>query len=172
MRARGCIQIDSKCSEMIGDVCVSYLQTYQCQKPIIKGRTYKGIGEKSPFCLTGDCVSSDFVANTEMFQSMAHLSFLKQAQDDSRKWNCIFKGQDRSCTKNCIGFRDCCRTGKGWGMSLGLSACSADEKELGSLRDQKRCVLIGTYCAEKVLKKCIRKKTVFCCFGKSRDKDL
>jgi hypothetical protein len=165
LRAKGCLQIKSECLEKIGNVCISYLQTYQCQKPFVKGKIYKTTGEKSPFCLTGNCENSDFEANTEMLQAMTHLSFLKQAQNDIRRWNCIFKGEARSCTKNCVGFRDCCKTGKGWGVSLGLSSCSLEEKELGSLRNQKRCVLIGTYCVEKVLKQCIRKKTVFCCFG-------
>jgi conjugal transfer mating pair stabilization protein TraN len=63
-------------------------------------------------------------------------------------------------------FKDCCNSG-GWGVSLGLSSCDEDSKKLAQLRNEGKCVQIGTYCAEKepILKTCIRKKTVFCCFG-------
>ena len=30
---------------------------------------------------------------------------------------------------------------------------------------EKKCVYVGTYCAEKVLGVCLRKKSNFCCFG-------
>ena len=32
-------------------------------------------------------------------------------------------------------------------------------------RAKKRCVFVGTYCAEKILGICTRKKSSFCCFG-------
>ena len=35
------------------------------------------------------------------------------------------------------------------------------------MRGEKKCVLVGTYCVEResITRTCIRKKTVFCCFG-------
>jgi hypothetical protein len=127
---------------------------------------------KSPFCLTGDCTNSDYVANGELLNAMSHLAILKEAQNDIRANVGIFKGQLRKCSKNCAGFRDCCTTGKGWGVVMNLSACSGEEKELAQWRAKKRCVFVGTYCAEKILGKCIRKKSSFCCFGNKLSKLL
>jgi hypothetical protein len=104
-----------------------------------------------------------------MLQVMSQLSVLREVQEDLRNFKVIFKGQDRRCTRNCLDFRDCCGTGKGqgdgWGVSLHLASCSAEEKELGHLREKNRCVMVGTYCAEKIAGVCSRKKTTFCCFG-------
>lgn len=98
---------------------------------------------------------------------MVQLAVLKEVQNDMRAYNGveIFKGQPRQCRKNCVGFRDCCTTGKGWGLTLNLVDCSGEERELAEWRMKKRCVFVGTYCAEKLLGVCIRKKSSFCCFG-------
>ncbi|GHT93185.1 hypothetical protein FACS1894122_08040 [Alphaproteobacteria bacterium] len=80
----------------------------------------------------------------------------------------IFKGKPYSCTRFPLSFKDCCGC-KGWGEKLGLTSCDRDSKEVGKLRDQGKCIRIGTYCAEKInvglAKFCLREKTVFCCFG-------
>ena len=102
-----------------------------------------------------------------MLNAMAQLAVLKEVQNDIRANLGIFKGQARQCRKNCAKFRDCCTTGKGWGMTLKFVECSGEERELAEWRDQKKCVFVGTYCAEKLLGTgiCIRKKSSFCCFG-------
>jgi hypothetical protein len=92
------------------------------------------------------------------------MSILKEAQDDLRKFATIFRGTDRRCTRNCLNFRDCCGSNKGWGVKTKLTSCDADENELRELRDKNRCVMVGTYCAEKLGGQCIRKKTTFCCY--------
>jgi hypothetical protein len=102
-----------------------------------------------------------------MMTVMSQMAVLREAQNDLRKYSCIFKGENRWCTRNCLNFRDCCGSGKGWGVSAGLSHCDKQERELRELRDKNRCVMVGTYCAErdKVFRTCLRKKTTFCCFG-------
>lgn len=100
-----------------------------------------------------------------MLEALSHLAILGEAQKDMRSHIGVFKGQPRGCRKNCTNFRDCCTTGHGWGMSLNLAECRGEEKELADWRHKKRCILVGTYCAEKVLGTCIRKITTFCCFG-------
>lgn len=97
--------------------------------------------------------------------AMSNLSVLKHVQDDLKNSGIIFKGQDHACTRHCINFKDCCGVGKSWGIALSLANCDGAEKELADLRGKRRCVMVGTYCAEKVLGVCIRKKTSFCCFG-------
>jgi len=165
LRSKGCLQIGSECAETIGGVCVAYKQIFKCPSNKRKTTRYKVAGAKSPFCLTGDCTDSDYEANGEMLNAMSQMAILKEAQSDIRANVEIFKGQIRKCSKNCVGFRDCCTTGKGWGVSLNLSSCSGEEKELAEWRAKNRCVFVGTYCAEKILGKCTRKKSSFCCFG-------
>lgn len=172
LRSKGCLQIRSTCAETIGGVCVVWKQTFKCPSNKRKIKRYMTVGENSPFCLTGDCTSSDYEANGEILNAMSHLAILKEAQNDIRANVGIFKGQIRKCSKNCAGFRDCCTTGKGWGVSMNLSSCSGEEKELGEWRAKKRCVFVGTYCAEKILGKCTRKKSSFCCFGNRLSKLL
>ena len=165
LRAQGCIQTASTCQETKGDVCVQWRQTYQCPGKKKGMKRYHAKGEASPFCFTGDCVDASYTANGEMLQALSHLTVLREVQNDLRTVGSIFKGMDKSCRKHPIDFLDCCQTAKGWGKSLGLSACRPLEKELGELRKKKRCVRVGTYCAKKVLGVCVTKKTSFCCFG-------
>ena len=66
-----------------------------------------------------------------------------------------------------MSFKDCCGSGKGWGKSLGLTDCSAEERALKKKRDAGFCHYVGTYCAEKLPLTgiCIKKKSTYCCFG-------
>lgn len=166
LRAKGCIDNSSTCIEEIGGICVAWKQTLRCPSPKKRTRKYRAVGEKSPFCLTGDCAESDYEANGEMLNAMAHLAVLKEVQNDIRANLGIFKGQSRQCRKNCLAFRDCCKL-HGWGVDIGLTECSGEERELADWRLEKRCVFVGTYCAEKLPGTgiCIRKKSSFCCFG-------
>ena len=170
--SKGCLQINSTCAEQIGGACVAWKQTFRCPSAKRKTTRYKTVGANSPFCLTGNCVDSDYEANGELLNAMSHLAILKEAQNDIRANVGIFKGQVRKCSKNCAGFRDCCTTGKGWGVSMNLSSCSGEEQELANWRAKKRCVFVGTYCAEKILGVCTRKKSSFCCFGNKLSKLL
>ncbi len=168
LRSQGCYQISSKCKEMKQGRCWVYEQTYQC--PNGKNSTSK---IKSPaleaFCLTGDCHNTSYQANSDMLNVMSRLNMLKEIQDDIRaqgnQFFQIFKGNQHQCSRNCISFKDCCGGLKGWGVSLHIAGCTAEEKALAKLREQNLCHQIGTYCAKKILKKCVSKKTSFCCFG-------
>ncbi len=170
LSAKGCVQISSKCSEKIGDVCVSWRQTYLCSKSKKKQIRYKSKGDKSIFCFTGDCVNNDYEANGEMNEALSQLLVLNEAQKDIRAEGenvKIFKGQNRRCRKAWKGARDCCGSGNRWAVSWNLApGCDVQEKELGDWRTKKRCVEVGTYCAQKLpIIGCIEKKTTFCCFG-------
>jgi len=169
LRAKGCYQVKSTCKERVGDACVVWQQTYSCPSGKKSSQSYRAAGKDSPFCLTGNCTDASYEANTEMMNAMGHLYALREIQDNLREFNVIFKGTHRWCTRNLWNFRDCCggtgAPGKGWGVSLHLSSCDAAEIELRTLRDKNLCVLVGTYCAEKNLGRCTRKKTSFCCYG-------
>lgn len=160
LRARGCAQTHSTCKQKVANACVVYTQTYQC-----KGSTqtsYSITGGKTPFCLDGNCREQSWEANDEMMSSLAQLSLLKDMQG---KMNSIFKGDQHQCSKYILNFKDCCGTGKGWGKSIGLGGCGENEKLLQKKRQARLCHYVGTYCAKKVLGKCVKKKSSFCCFG-------
>lgn len=163
LRARGCIQINSECKEMEGHQCLVWQQTYRCRPNSISWQFFKSKGPI--FCLSGDCNRVGFASNGEFLEAISHLSIFKEAQADIRASIGIFGGKDRRCTRNCLNFRDCCGNGKGWGVSLHIRDCPKDELELSELRKAKKCVHIGTFCAEKVVGVCTRKQTTFCCFG-------
>jgi conjugal transfer mating pair stabilization protein TraN len=167
LREKGCFQIGSDCKEKVGDVCVLWEQTYSCPSGKKSLKSYRASNKENPFCLTGNCADTSYEANNEMMNSMSHLYALREAQNDLREFKVIFKGTHRWCTRNCLGFRDCCGDGKGWGVTLHLSDCDAKEIELRTLRDKNLCVQMGTYCAERdaIFDSCLRKKTTFCCYG-------
>ncbi len=170
LSAKGCVQISSECSEKMGDVCVSWRQSYRCPKTKKKQIRYKTKSDQSPFCFTGDCVNNDYEANGEMSEALSQLMVLNEAQKDIRAEGenvKIFKGQNRRCRKAWNGARDCCGSGNRWAVSWKMApGCDVQEKELGDWRAKKRCVEVGTYCAKKLpIIGCIEKKTTFCCFG-------
>ncbi len=160
LRARGCVQINSVCKQSVGNTCVAYTQTYQCKGG--SKNSYHITGGNTPFCLDGSCRDQSWEANDEMMSSVAQLSLLK---DMKGKFNSIFTGEEHQCSKHILSFKDCCGSGKGWGKSLGLGGCSANEKLLQVKRQSRLCHYVGTYCAKKKLGVCIKKKSSFCCFG-------
>lgn len=165
LREQGCYQIKSVCREKRGDVCILWQQTLSCPSGKQSHKSYQNSNKANPFCLTGTCADTSYEANGDLLTVMSHLQTLRDAQQDLKKLGVIFKGNHRWCTRNCFDFRDCCGSDKGWGVEMGLTDCDGQEIELRTLRDQNLCIQIGTYCAEKNLGKCTRKKTTFCCYG-------
>lgn len=162
LRARGCAQIHSTCKQQIGNVCVVYQQTYQCKDP--PRTTHQIIGGNTPYCLDGNCRDQSWEHNDELMSSVAQLSILKEMQGNLKN-GFLFTGHQHQCFKYVASFKDCCGSGKGWGNDVGLSSCSANEKLLSKKRKSGLCHYVGTYCAKKVLGKCIKKKSSYCCFG-------
>jgi conjugal transfer mating pair stabilization protein TraN len=165
LREQGCFQVKSRCKENVGNQCVLWEQTFSCPSGKRSAKRYRASNKTNPFCLTGDCADTSYEANNELLSVMSHLYALREAQNDLRNFKVIFKGNPRWCTRNCVDFRDCCGSGNGWGVALHLSSCDVQEIELRTLRDKNLCVQVGTYCAEKLLGVCLRKKTGFCCYG-------
>lgn len=167
LRARGCAQLTSACKQYVGKACVAYHQTYQCKEAPrtmfqIQGASASTL--KVPFCMDGNCRDQGWEPNDELMSSLAQLNILKEMQGQL-EGGILFKGTDNRCSKCTLSFKDCCRSGKGWGTDLGLASCSANEKLLNKRRKAGLCHTVGTYCAKKVLNKCVKKKTSYCCFG-------
>lgn len=166
LRKKGCQQIGSKCIKKVGGHCAAYEQTLECREQVKTGRKTR-IKGSVPFCLDGSCHKVSWEPNKDMAEALSKLAILKQlAQDLNGQTRTVFTGEALGCGSHCVNFTSCCGvSGAGWGVSLGLSSCSENEKKLAKARGEKKCVLTGTYCAEKVLGVCIRKKTNFCCFN-------
>ncbi|MDR3156101.1 MAG: conjugal transfer protein TraN, partial [Holosporaceae bacterium] len=169
LKARGCSrEANPECMERRSGQCLRWRWKFKCTDRVkVEGHKYPG---KTAFCLGGDCVDSSFESDKDMIQALGYLSILEAARKefDGTANIQIFKGKSHSCTRFPLSFKDCCGS-RGWGEKLGLSNCDHDSKEVGKLRDQGKCVQIGSFCAEKInvglAKFCLRKKTVYCCFG-------
>lgn len=166
-RARGCEQIETQCLRRVDGVCVVHKKKFKCtttrrgcQKVKIKGDV--------PWCLDGNCDDHTWEENKDFATAMSKLTiFQEMAKDMNPETAIVFPGKDMRCRKHCLGFQDCCGDG-GWGKKVGLgSGCSQEEQALQKERQAGKCVLVGTYCAEKdkITRICLRKKTSFCCFG-------
>ena len=169
LRARGCSRLPNpECLEKVGDKCVRWRWKFKCRDRI--GMKKHKFSKQNPFCLEGNCIDSSYESDKDMIAALGYLSILEEARkelDGTANIN-IFKGRPYSCTRFPLSFKDCCGC-NGWGISMGLSGCDEDSKTVAKLRESGKCVQIGTYCAEYVnvglAKFCLRKKTVFCCFG-------
>lgn len=164
-RLKGCDQVGTKCKTMVGDTCAVSEQTFVCRSNIKQLRGEKISGKGLPFCLDGNCSEPTYVEDGDMLEAVSRLSALKEMQGEITGDNLfVFKGNSNSCKRQIVNFKDCCGSGKGWGKSLGLSSCSAEEKQLATNRSNKLCHQIGTYCSKKILGQCVTKETTFCCF--------
>lgn len=169
LRSKGCSQINSRCKELRQNKCWIYEQTYSCPDGTINSRNMT-LPEMSAFCLTGNCHDASYQANGQMLDVMSKLTMLQEVQKDMNAQKNpydlkVFKGDDYKCSRNCINFKDCCAM-RGWGVKVHLANCKPEEQMLATMREQHLCHQVGsTYCAKKVLGKCITKKTSFCCFG-------
>lgn len=170
LRAKGCTQINSRCKEFRQNKCWIYEQKYSCPDGEISIHKIKA-PIASAFCLTGTCHDASYQANGNMLDVMSKLNMLQEVQKDLHAQNNpmnlkVFKGDAYSCSRNCLNFKDCCGRMKGWGIKVNLANCKPEEQQLAAMRDQNLCHQVGTtYCAKKVFKKCVSKKTSFCCFG-------
>lgn len=163
LRQQGCYQIASRCLRENEGECEEWEQTLECASN--QNLTVSSLEGDKPFCLDGDCVDQGWAPNQDMADSLSKLAIFQHIQKDmDAKAQTVFKGKDLKCSRAITNFKDCC-VKKGWGMSVGLAGCDGEEKELAEQRKLDKCIRVGTYCAEKVLGKCVRKKTSYCCFG-------
>lgn len=169
LRARGCSRLPNpECLEKVGGKCIRWRWRFKCRDRI--GMKKHRFAKQDPFCLGGDCIDSSFESDKDLIQALGYLSILEEARKelDGTANISVFKGSPYSCTRFPLSFKDCCGC-KGWGINIGLAGCDEDSKTVAKLRENGKCIQIGTHCAEYVnvgfTKFCLRKKTVFCCFG-------
>ena len=162
---QGCYQIGSRCQIQDEDNrCTRWEQTYECQSENTQ-LTGGGLTGEKPFCLDGNCANQKWDPNGDMIEALSKLAIFKEMQKDmDANTREVFKGKNLGCCRFPLGFKDCCKI-SGWGKSIGLSSCGEEAKELVEQRRLNKCVQVGTYCAEKKLGVCTRKKTTFCCYN-------
>ena len=161
---KGCVQVGSKCLTYLEKGhCIKWQQTYECssgkrQLPIMT------LTEEKPFCLDGNCIDQTWNGNGDMVDALSKLAIFKEMQKGlDAKAGIVFKGRSLGCSRVPTGFKDCCKI-KGWGQDIKLASCSPEEKDLVAQRKLNKCLRIGTYCTDKVLGVCTRKKTTYCCY--------
>ena len=161
---KGCLQIGSRCLTYLEQGhCVKWQQTYECTSGKRQASITTLTG-KTPFCLDGHCVDQTWDGNADMVDALAKLAIFKEMQKGlDANMGVVFKGRNLGCSRVPTGFKDCCKI-KGWGKDIHLASCSPEEEDLGEQRKLNKCLFIGTYCADKVLGVCTRKKTTFCCY--------
>ncbi|OJW55208.1 MAG: hypothetical protein BGO67_00435 [Alphaproteobacteria bacterium 41-28] len=167
LRKSTCEQIQSTCLQEMGGECIEWEQTYRCAVSAREGQERLSTGNVS---LPPGGTPPTSTPNRDMPEAIAKLSILKNVQDEIRASQHdinsiqIFKGDSRKCTIAFGNFKNCCLKNKGWGKSINLAHCEAEEKDLAKRQRNRLCVKVGTYCAEKLAGVCIRKKTSYCCF--------
>jgi F-type Type IV secretion system, TraN len=166
LRQSSCEQFNSECLKEVSGVCVEWKQTYRCPKKVQEETV-----SNQKYTLTEGALPQASPPNQDMSEAISKLSIFREIQDDLRAMQTaeasaikIFKGEDRQCTLAFGNFKNCCEKGKGWGVSLNLSGCNGEKKDLAERNNKNLCVAIGSFCAEKLAGVCIRKKRAHCCF--------
>lgn len=166
LRQKSCEQTYSTCRNVLGDTCVEWSQTYRCPPP----QDARPILKTTPLRLSWNDPPPMESGPSDLNEALAQLSIYREMQGDIRQSQAtgsalsLFKGKSYACTIAFGKFKDCCGSGKGWGVSLNLSGCSGEERDLRDRSNRGLCIPIGTYCAQKILKVCVRKKRSSCCF--------
>lgn len=161
LRARGCTQVDSDCkTRLLDGTCAEYEQTYQCPDATVGGEVVDcGV---EVFCMDGTCVDQGYEPSQDFGLAASYLSGVAElAKDFDRTTLEAFKGTHRYCRKSALGFRNCCKL-SGWGVDLGLTQCSEDERQLAEERKAGFCHYVGSYTKGKLFWK--KKYASFCCF--------
>jgi conjugal transfer mating pair stabilization protein TraN len=178
LREGECFEVKSDCKETYKGSCILLEKDFHCQR----FETYERVEEKAELrdrngvsskpnpctdiqCLDGSCADKSYEANSEMLSSVAQLSIFKEMEGQLKgEFDTLFKGTDSRCTKAVLGYKDCCGSGKGWGISIKMGQCQSEEIATAQKNKAGLCHELGTYCAEKLLGACTRKKRSFCCF--------
>jgi conjugal transfer mating pair stabilization protein TraN len=159
----GCELKEEVCLDDVPDAeCRQWENVYQCSKDVL-------VEEKNNSCQTrvcvGDlCVGNEDEGSDEAPDALAAMLAMRMAGEDYSANLTIFKGQPMRCRKAIFGFRNCCKD-SGWGVDLGLTQCSEEEKTLMQRQEAKSTHYVGTYCSQKSLfGVCLEKAMRYCAF--------
>lgn len=149
------------CKSILMGVCIEYNAVQEFENKICKENSLI-CGEVS-FCLDGDCYEETPTQSQDFSQAASMLAAASEAAKDIGDPPLIFTGENMRCTIKAGGIANCCKDG-GWGTDINITSCSSEEKALGAAQAEQLTIPLGSYCAEKVLGSCIRKKRSYCVF--------
>ena len=170
----------TECKKKVGDWCVAQNRVYNCEeseKYIKKEKRYRppsfkrdNIEERKRVvcgeeikCIDGKCFDMSYKANDEMGNAAGMLATLKEMQGEWEANGSVFKGNNERCDNKITNWTNCCEDMGGWGEILGAK-CSARDKNLAKMKQEERCIEIGTYCSRELLGACIIERTTYCCY--------
>ncbi|NEG59725.1 conjugal transfer protein TraN [Pantoea agglomerans] len=159
-----CSEGTRTCTQKIGDLCVYSKLTYQCAHTV-KSTGY--ICGSEFYCSDGSCSAMQAGQNQNFEAAVSQLAALAAAGKDFAGMDpdsvTAFTGKAMACRKSAAGFSNCCKSG-GWGQDAGLAQCNTEEKEIGTGKEKKLVVKVGSYCSKKVLGVCLQQKEGYCVF--------
>jgi conjugal transfer mating pair stabilization protein TraN len=159
-----CSEGTRTCTQKIGNYCVYSKLTYQCAHTV-KSTGY--ICGSEFYCSDGSCAAMQNGENQNFEEAVSQLAALAAYGQDVNGIDpnqvTAFTGKGMSCRQSAAGFSNCCKSG-GWGQDAGLAQCNTEEKEIGTGKEKKLVVKVGSYCSRKVLGVCLQKKEGYCVF--------
>ncbi len=163
-KKRGCELKKSKCLTEISP-CMKWEKIYDCGNEI--EFEYEELSGGGIFCLEGNCHKPEPKANQGMNEAIAHLGILNGMSKDMSPTNppTIFKGESDYCERYVTNFCDCCADLDGWGKTIGLTKCNANELNLAKKRKKGLCVYVGSYVDTKFIGIDISTRQVYVCFA-------
>lgn len=162
LRDKGCSQTSATCRTKLSDTCVVQDEIYSC--PTKKCDAFGIVcNDGTSYCLKGDCSAHERIPDQDMAKSLSALSAAADAakQFDSKNL-AIFTGAGAKCSRDNLGFADCC-VDKGWGEDIKLASCSDEEKKLGNDKEAGLTVYVGDYTVNHVV--WVEHKKAYCSFG-------
>lgn len=159
-----CSEGTRTCTQKIGNLCVYSKLTYQCAHTV-KSTGY--ICGSEFYCSDGSCSAMQAGQNQNFEAAVSQLAALAAAGKDFAGMDpdsvTAFTGKAMACRKSAAGFSNCCKSG-GWGQDAGLAQCNTEENEIGTGKEKKLVVKVGSYCSKKVLGVCLQQKEGYCVF--------
>lgn len=159
-----CSEGTRTCTQKIGNLCVYSKLTYQCAHTV-KSTGY--ICGSEFYCSDGSCSAMQAGQNQNFEAAVSQLAALAATGKDFAGMDpdsvTAFTGKAMACRKSAAGFSNCCKSG-GWGQDAGLAQCNTEEKEIGTGKEKKLVVKVGSYCSKKVLGVCLQQKEGYCVF--------
>lgn len=152
------------CISKTGSYCVLQSLTYQCAHTV-KSTGY--VCGSEFYCSDGSCAAMQAGENQNFEEAVSQLAALAAAGEDVKGMDpesvTAFTGKALACRQSAAGFSNCCKSG-GWGQDAGLAQCNTEEQEIGTGKEKKLVVKVGSYCSRKVLGVCLQKKEGYCVF--------
>jgi conjugal transfer mating pair stabilization protein TraN len=140
--------------------CLTVDRVYACPLPPVPQENQQ-ICDGDVYCLNGECDTIVREANTEFKDAAVALNVMSQAGKEFDENTLeLFKGDRLTCSKTIFGLTNCC-VPRGFPL---LGGCNAEDQALKNRREDGQCTYVGTFCDQKVLGICLRKKEAHCCF--------